>query len=50
MATEMGIINEIGDIGLGFSPITGSDAKVLEASQAKEEAPKTEVVTEENAE
>ena len=30
---QLGIINEIGDLGLGFDPISEEDAKKLEESE-----------------
>ena len=35
---NVGIINEIGDLGLGFTPITESEKKAIEADK-KEEKP-----------
>lgn len=36
MDNKIGVINEIGDCGLGFDPLSEKDQKVLE-EQAKEE-------------
>jgi hypothetical protein len=44
MAQEIGIINEIGDMGLGFDILEEKDAKALEAAQNPE--PKTTVINE----
>lgn len=36
MSGKIGIINEIGDMGLGFDELTESDQKKLEEDQKKE--------------
>lgn len=36
MSGKIGIINEIGDMGLGFDELTESDQKKLEKDQKKE--------------
>lgn len=33
---QVGIINEIGDLGLGFDPLSEEDQKILEEQQEKE--------------
>ena len=35
---KVGLINEIGDLGLGFTPITENEKKTIEADK-KEETP-----------
>lgn len=34
---KIGIINEIGDLGLGFDPITKKEQEILEESQKEKE-------------
>ena len=34
---EYGVINEIGDLGLGFSPLTEAEQKQLKEEQEKED-------------
>ncbi len=36
MSQQIGIIHEIGDMGLGFDPISESDQKLIEDSEKKE--------------
>lgn len=48
MAKEIGIINEIGDIGLGFNPLNDADSKKYAEATKSEQQPKTEVVNENN--
>jgi hypothetical protein len=40
MSQQIGIIHEIGDMGLGFEPISESDQKLLEDQKKKENADK----------
>lgn len=49
MANEIGILNEIGDIGLGFTPLQEKDAKAYEAA-TQPEAPADTVINEDKAE
>lgn len=37
MEQKQGVINEIGDMGLGFNPITEEEQKELDKSNKKEE-------------
>ena len=47
MAQDIGIINEIGDMGLGFRELTEPDAKKYQEATQKQETPNTVVVNEE---
>jgi len=40
MSQQIGIIHEIGDLGLGFDPISESDQKLIEEQEKKENADK----------
>lgn len=46
MAQDIGIINEIGDMGLGFRQLNESDAKKYEAATNKQDEKQT-VINEE---
>ena len=46
MSQEIGIINEIGDLGLGFKNLTPSDAKAYEAATQPQTPDNTVVVNE----
>ena len=37
MSDKIGVINEIGDMGLGFDELSESDAKVLKEQEKKEQ-------------
>ena len=37
MADEFGVINEIGDLGLGFDPLNESDKEKLKEEEKKED-------------
>ena len=37
MAQQIGIIHEIGDLGLGFDPISESDQKLIEDNDKNKE-------------
>ena len=41
MAQDIGIINEIGDMGLGFRQLNESDSKKLEAANDKQKENQT---------
>ena len=34
---QIGVINEVGDMGLGFHPLSEEDQKILEDAKKKEE-------------
>ena len=36
MSEQIGIIHEIGDMGLGFDPVSESDQKIIEEQKKKE--------------
>lgn len=40
MAKEYGVINEVGDLGLGFTPLTESEQKQLKEEDKKKEEEK----------
>jgi len=40
MSNQIGIIHEIGDLGLGFNPISEADQKLIEDNDKKESADK----------
>ena len=40
MGGQIGIIHEIGDMGLGFDPISQLDQKIIEDNEKKENADK----------
>jgi len=40
MSNQIGIIHEIGDMGLGFDPLSEADQKLIEDNDKKESADK----------
>ena len=40
MSDKIGVINEIGDMGLGFDELSETDAKVLKEQEEKEKREK----------
>ena len=43
----IGVINEIGDMGLGWKPLSGPDNKIVNEANKKQNATETTVINEE---